>query len=167
MKQSIFLLTLFIALWTLGGCGNADGEKRASESTFLANFSLGPILEANEQYLIARHTISGGAVSEPPVAFFQKHEEAIVKVDENNVSAFMQAVRIDIEQSLISSGGEIQGRGRGGNDGQEPEGELPNTDYYSFRYSQDKTQGAVNIWGVRGAGTNFVLIVLITESKGP
>jgi hypothetical protein len=166
MNRVVCSIALLIVLGSLGGCGNADREGRASESTFLASFSLGPILEANDQYLIARHTISGGAVSEAPIAFFQKHEEVIVKVAETNVSAFMEAVRIDIEQLLTSSGGKIHGRRRGGNDGQGPEGELPNTDYYSFRYSQNKTEGAINIWGVRDAGTNFVLIVLITESQG-
>lgn len=166
MRRVIFLVAVLVVLASLGGCGNADGKERPSESAFMASFSLGPILEANEEHLIAKHISSGDSVSEPPVGFFQKHEVATVKVDESNASAFMEAVRSDIEQALASSGATIHGRGRGGNDGQGPEGELPNTDYYSLRYRQDRTEGAVNIWGVRGAGTNFVLIVLITESQG-
>lgn len=49
MKRSVFLLTLCIVVWTLGGCATTDGKQCSSESTFLASFSLGPILEANEQ----------------------------------------------------------------------------------------------------------------------
>jgi hypothetical protein len=129
----------------------------------LASFSLAPILEAQEQYLVARHTISGNTVSEPPTAFFQKHEEAFVQVDPTNASAFMAAVVTSIEQLLTSSGAEILGRGRGGNDGQGPGGTLANVDYYSFRYSQDNVEGVVNAWGVSGTDTGFTLIVLITE----
>ena len=166
MRRFILLVAVLVVLASLGGCRNAAGRERPSESAFLASFSLAPILEANEQYLIAKHISSGDSVSEPPLGFFQKHEVATVKVDDTNASAFMEAVRSDIEQDLVSSGATIHGRGRGGNDGQVPEGDLPDTDYYSLRYRQDRTEGAVNIWGVRGAGTNFVLIVLITESQG-
>jgi hypothetical protein len=166
MKRSTVLFTLLIVIWTLGGCGDADGGKGAAESTFLADFSLGPVLEANEQYLIAMHTISGGAVSEPPESFFQKHEEASIQVDETNVSALMEAVRSDIEQLLASSGAQIAGRGRGGNDGKTPAGALPNVDYFSIRYSVDETEGVINVWGVHDNGTHFVFLVLITESVG-
>ncbi|MGD9049486.1 MAG: hypothetical protein PVF77_15625 [Anaerolineae bacterium] len=166
MRRLILLVAVLVVLASLGGCGNAAGKERPSESAFLAGFSLAPILEANEEHLIAKHISSGDAVSEPPLGFFQKHEVATVKIDETNTPAFMEAVRSDIERDLVSSGATIHGQGRGGNDGQTPEGELPDTDYYSLRYRQDSTEGAVNIWGVRGAGTNFVLIVLITESQG-
>lgn len=166
MKRSTVLFTLLIVIWNLGGCRNADGETRTSESTFLASFSLAPILEGNEQYLIARHTISGSGISEPPIAFFQKHEEASIQVDETNVSALMEAVRSDIEQLLASSGAQIVGRGRSGNDGETPAGALPNVDYFSLRYSQDETEGVINVWGVHDNGTHFVILVLITESFG-
>jgi hypothetical protein len=166
MKRFVLLITLFIVVWNLGGCGSPDRGTRASESAFLANFSLAPILEANEQYLIARHTISGSAVSEPPVAFFQKHEEGVVQVDATNIPALMAAVTSDIAQLLVSSGAQIHGHGRGGNDGEGPEGRLSNIDYFSFRYSQDNAEGAVNVWGVSGKETSFTLIVLITEGRG-
>ena len=164
MRRTVFSIVVFIVVGGLGGCGNPDRGTRASESTFLADFSLAPIIEANEQHLIAKHTISGSVVSEPPIAFFQKHEEAVVELDATNASAFMTAVVSDIEQLLTSSGAQIRGRGRGGNDGQGPEGTLPNIDYYSLRYSHDRAEGAVNLWGVAGQETNFTLIVLITES---
>jgi hypothetical protein len=60
-------------------------------------------------------------------------------------------------------GAQIDGRRRGGNDGQGPEGTLSNTEYYSLRYSQDGTDEIVNVWGVASEETNFALIVQITE----
>ncbi len=165
MGRLVFSIVVLIVVGGLVGCGNPDQGTRASESAFLANFSLAPILEANEQHLGARHTISGSAVSEPPTSFFQKHEEAVVEVDAANVSAFMVAIVSDIEQLLTDSGAQIVGRGRGGNDAQGPEGTQSDMDYYSLRYSQDRAEGAVNVWGVSGEKNNFTLIVLITESR--
>jgi len=145
----------------LNGCVTIVRERPASQSAFIAGFSLETIIEANEQYLIARHTVSSGTESVPPASFFQKHEEAIVQVDSTNISAFMEAIRSDIEQALTSSGAKIHG---GGIDRQGPEGGLADIEYFSFRYSEGEADGVINVWGVRGEGTSFSLIVLTTES---
>ena len=163
MRRVVLSVAVLLAIGGLGSCGDVARVPRASGSTFLTDFSLSPILEANEQFLIAKHTISGSAVSEPPSAFFQKHEEAVVQVDARNISAFMAGIVSDIEQLLTESGAQIDGRGRGGIDGQGPGGTLSDVDYYSLRYSQDGTDGIVNVWGVAGKETSFALIVLITE----
>ena len=164
MRRAVLSVVVLLAIGALGSCGDPARGTRASESEFFTDFSLSPILETNEQYLITRHTISGSAVAEPPTAFFQKHEEAFVQVDPTNASAFMAAVVSDIEKILTSSGAQILGHGRGGNDGQGPEGTLANVDYYSFRYRQDSVEGVVNAWGVSGTDTSFTLMVLLTES---
>lgn len=83
----------------------------------------------------------------------------------SSVSTFMAAVISDIEQLLTGSGAQIRGLGRGGNNGRGPESTLSNVDYYSIRYRQDRTEGAVNVWGVSGGVDSFTLIVLITESR--
>jgi hypothetical protein len=95
----------------------------------------------------------------------------------------MQAVRQDIEQALIDNGAEIVGIG-----GDHPEelermlaeqgitrdtraeerpvrpGAPTEGTYFTFRYSAGQAEGAINVWGVRGQGTNYTVIVLITES---
>jgi hypothetical protein len=149
----------------------------------MAGFSIGPIVEANEQYLIARHTLSGGTVSEPPVPFFQMHEQAIVEIDPDQIPEFVEAVRSDVERSLAGSGAKI--RGSGGDqpelierarasqqaeisgrtsDRQGQEGGRTDIAGFSFRYSDGQVDGAINVWGVRGEGRRLVLIVLVTES---
>jgi len=161
MKRLTFFFTLLIMICGLNGCGNAGREIPVPQSAFIAGFSLESIIEANEQYLIARHTVSSGTESVPPASFFQKHEEAIVQVDSTNISAFMEAIRSDIEQALTSSGAKIHGRG---GDHQGPEGGPADIKYFSFRYSEGEADGVTNVWGVRGEGRSFSLIVLITES---
>ncbi len=181
MKRLEFFFTLLIVICGLNGCVTIVRERPASQSAFIASFSIGSIIEANEQHLIARHTVSSGMVSISPESFFQKHEVAIVQVGSTNVSAFMEAVRSDIEQALTSNGAKIHGRGgdavctplpgaptpkihgRGG-DHQGPEGGPADRAYFSFRYSEGEADGVINVWGVRGEGTSFSLIVLITES---
>lgn len=182
MKQSA-LLTLLIIATALVGCGDVDRQGPQSPSAFMESFTIGSIIEANEQYLVAKHTVSSGTLSEPPSSFFQMHEQAIVDVDPAQVSPFMQAVRLDIEQALADSGAEIVGLG-----GDHPEelervlaeqgitrdaraedrpsrpGAPTEGTYFSFRYSVGATQGAINVWGVRGQETSYTVIVLITES---
>jgi hypothetical protein len=178
VKRWLIFSFVLIVVCGLSSCGDTGRE-----SAFMAGFSIGSIIEANEQYLIAPHTVSGGAVSEPPVPFFQKHEEAIVQIDSSHFPTFMEAVRSDIESGLTSSGAKISGRGgdhpelieqaltsqgleiRGAeSDRQGQEGGLADIAGFSFRYSDGKADGAINVWGVRGEGTRLVLIVLITES---
>ncbi|UCC61707.1 MAG: hypothetical protein JSV36_12990 [Anaerolineae bacterium] len=180
VKRLVILLCCLVLLPGLGGC-----ESAGIESAFLTEFSIGSIIKANEQYLIAPHTVSSGTVSEPPVPFFQKHEEAIVQIDASRIEAFMEAVRSDIEQALTSSGAEIRGRGGDhpeliqqalasqGLEGRRREGarqgqasEAAGIAGFSFRYSDGNAEGAINVWGVRGQGTTLFLIVLITESRG-
>ena len=161
MKRLTFFFTLLIMICGLNGCVTIVREIPVPQSAFIASFSIGSIIEANEQHLIARHTVSSGMVSTSPESFFQKHEVAIVQVGSTNVSAFMEAVRSDIEQALTSNGAKIHGRG-GGHQG--PEGGPADIKYFSFRYSEGEADGVTNVWGVRGEGTSFSLIVLITES---
>jgi hypothetical protein len=180
VKRLVIFLSFLIVLCGLGGCGSVG-----SESAFMAGFSIGSIIEANEQYLIAKHTVSGGTVSEPPVPFFQKHEEATVQIDSSHIPAFMEAVRSDVELGLTSTGAKICGRGgdhpelieqvlasqgreirERGSDRQGQEGVSTDLVGFSFRYSDGPVVGAVNVRGVRGEGTRFVLIVLITEGQG-
>lgn len=179
MKRLVVLISLFVMLCSLSSCASAS-----KESAFLAEFSVAPIIEANEQYLIAKHTVSSGLVSEPPVPFFQMHEEAIVRIDASHIPAFMEGVRSGIEHSLTSSGAQIVGRGgdhpelieqvlasqgletrKPDSDRQGQEGGSTDLTGFSFRYRDGQVEGAVNVWAVPGKGTDLVLILLITESQ--
>ena len=178
MKRWLVFSFVWAVVCSLSGCGDTGRE-----SAFMTGFSIGSIIEANEQYLIAPHTVSSGVVSEPPVPFFQMHEEAIVQIDPSHIPAFMEAVRSCVERSLSSSGARIVGRG-----GEHPElieqvlaghgpeirertrdrQAQPSTPVdiagFSFRYSDGKVDGVIYVRGVRGKGARLILIVLIIES---
>jgi hypothetical protein len=78
----------------------------------------------------------------------------IIKIDPNNLSKFMAAIRSDIEQTLIDSDAHMLGSEGGSND----------TEHFSFSYSENEIQGTIHVWGFPSKGTNFTIIALITES---
>ena len=183
MKRFILPFALLSVLCALVGCGDARRGPSVPPSAFLADFSLGSIVEANERHLIAKQTVSSGMVSEPPLSFYQKHEIATVQIDPTQIDAFIEAVRSDIEEALMRTGAEITGLGgdhpreieqaltrsginppRRGTDRPSPEDSPDDLKSFSFRYSEDKAHGVINVWGVRGQRTSLKLIVLITES---
>jgi hypothetical protein len=178
VKRWLVFSFVLAVVCSLSGCGDIG-----SESAFMTGFSIGSIIEANEQYLIAPHTVSSGVVSEPPVPFFQMHEEAIVQIDPSHIPAFMEAVQSSVERSLTSSGAQIVGRGgdhpelieqvrasqgtevrERTNDRQGRDGTPVDVAGFSSRYSDGKVDGVIYVRGVRGKGARLVLIVLIVES---
>jgi len=151
MKKT-FLFTLLTLGIGLFGCGS----EVSSQSTIKEDFTIGTIVEDNAQYLIpgSRELFSSeyGASEEP---FTQKQEEMTLQIDPADLPVFVAAVQAGIDESIINSGASIVGRGSGG---------LTGTSF-SVQYREDQTYGVINVWGVRGEGTNFFLIVSITESK--
>jgi hypothetical protein len=160
MKRLVFLLTLLILVYGLTSCGDAG---RAEQSAFKASFSLGAIVEASAQYLAAGPRESSGAEVGPPEPFMQKHEEMIVLVDSSNASPFMEAIRTGMEEALTSSGAKILGRS--GDARQGPGDDPADSTGFSLSYREDAIYGVVNVWGIRGEDTKFILIALITESQ--
>lgn len=157
MRRLAIFFTLLLVSSTLYGCGITSGNDPASESAFFANFSLGSIIEANEAQLVSKGTLSSGAVSEPPTSFFRKEEVATIQIDPADIPGFMNSVRSDIDGALTNSGAIILGRG--GVVG------LPvDLQGFSVRYREDRSEGVINLWGVRGEGTTFYLIALIIKS---
>jgi hypothetical protein len=155
-RLPIFFTILFI-LSSLYGCINISREKPTSESTFFVNFSLGSIIEANEENLILKGTVDSHTILEPPTSFFQKEEVATIQIDPADIPGFMNSVRSDIDEALTNSGVNILGRGG-------VVGLPADLQGFSVRYSEDGSEGVINLWGVRGEGTTFYLIALITES---
>ena len=88
MRRWGMVLAVLTAVCGLGGCGSA-----ARESDFRVGFSLGAIIEANEQLLLTQESVSGGMVSGPALPLFQRREEAIVHVESSDIPAFRAAVQ--------------------------------------------------------------------------
>lgn len=160
MKRLAFFFTLLILIYGLGSCGDAGEDQ---QSAFKAGFSFGAIVEANAQYLAAGPRESSGAEVGPPEPFMQKHEEMIIHVDSSNASPFMEAIRTGMEEALASSGAKILGRSGGVRQG--PGDNPADSTGFSLSYREDAIYGVVNVWGIRGEDTKFILIALITESQ--
>jgi hypothetical protein len=150
MKKASILVLLILSI-NLSGCGS----EASSQSTFKDNFTIGAIVEDNVQYLIPEsRELFSSEYGEADQPFMQKQEEIALKIDSADVTAFTAAIRSGIEKSIINSGASIVGHGSGGVTGTS----------FSIQYRENEVYGIINVWGVRGEGTNFFLIVLITES---
>lgn len=158
MKRFTFFLVLFCLVCGISGCRNTKNEQR---SKFFATFTIGEIVEENDQYLIPEARSLGGTEAGPNKAPYQKHEEMIVQIDPADRSDFIEAVKTDIAQAIVDSGASIDGQG---GSFQNPIGGQAGIDYISYRYSQNGANGIINLYGVPGEGTNYTLIVVLTES---
>lgn len=161
MNQARFLIAVLMMLGSLGGCGTVERE---SPSTFKTEFSLGAIVEANKEYLIAGPRLSSGTEVGPQEPFAQKHEELIVQVDPAQSSAFMEGIRSGVEAALVSSKAEILGRSGGAFQEQGSEADGPM--HFSLSYDGEARYGVIQVWGIQGKETDFTLIALVTESRG-
>lgn len=151
MKKIVLTLTLLILSISLFGCRS----KAPSQSTFKADFSLNSLVEANKEYLLEDTRVSSGAEVGPREPFVQNHEELIVQIDPADVSQFLQEMRSEVSMSLANHGASVLGQEVNGN---------KDVGFFSYSYSENDVYGTITLWGVRGEGTNFFLIAIITES---
>jgi hypothetical protein len=155
MKRTGLSIILLFLIASLSGCGIA-ASTTASPSNVMQSISLEALISANQGDLISQADLSSTTVFEPGIDFFQKEEGARLLLDPTNISAFMGAVRSEIEGSIASSEAEIIGTGGGLDEGSS----------FSIRYREDDVDGVINVWGVRGEGNSFTIILLITERFG-
>lgn len=151
MRKSPLVLTLIILSSSLFACRSSV----PSQSSFKENFSIGTIVVENEHFLIpeARELFASeyGSSDDP---FTQKKEEMTLQIEQEELPAFITALRAGVEESILDSGASIVGYGSGGVTGMS----------FSIQYREDELFGVINLFGIRGEGKNFFLIVLITES---
>ena len=157
MRRLTLFFTLLFTTCGIVGCRSTGNDQR---STFYSTFSIGEIVSRHEQFLIPEGRPLSGTEAGPAAPPYQKHEEMILQIETANVSRFMEAVKTDIAQAIIDSGTRIDGQG---GSFQDPAGGQADIDYISYRYSQSEVNGIINLYGVRGEGTNYIIIVIITE----
>jgi len=156
MKHVAKSLMLWVLVLILAGCGNTEKDNSKSMSTFSENFSIGTIVEDNSQYLIPGSRSLFGSESGQPmplVPFEQKQEEITLQIDPADLPAFLTAIQFGIDESITNSGATIVGRGSGGVTGTS----------FSISYREDDLYGVINVWGSQGGGTNYYLLIIITE----
>jgi len=154
MKQFINFVIICLIMVGLTSCITPMKNDTRTQSVFWESFSIGTIVENNEQYLLPGSRQAFGSESgssEQP--FMQKQEEITLQIDPANLPAFLLDVQSDIEESIINSGASIVGRGSGGVTGTS----------FSISYHEDNLYGVINIWGAQGDGTNYYLLMIIIE----
>ena len=149
-----FLVILCFVVLPLTGCGSSSKGNSRSQSVFKENFSIGTIVENNEQYLIPGSRQLVGSESGPPEPFTQKQEEMIIQINPADLPDFLSALRSSVEEAIVNSGAQIVGRGSGGVTGTS----------FSTSYRENDIYGVVNIWGAPGEGTDYFILMLITEA---
>ena len=159
MKRFVFVLSLFSLLCGISGC--ASSAENQGRSTFYTTFSLGGIVARHEQFLLPEPRDLSSTEAGPAAPPYQKHGEMTVQIDRADVTKFMEVVKRDIRQAILDSGAKITGQG---GSFQDPTGGQAIMDYISFRYSQNETSGIINLYGVRGEGTTYIIIVILTEN---
>jgi len=148
-----FFMLCFVIL-TLTSCGSSAKDNPGSQSVLWDNFSIGTIVEDNAQYLIPGSRQLVGSESGPPEPFTQKQEEMLIQIEPADLPAFITAVRSGIDEAIIKSGASIDGRAQGGVTGTS----------FSISYREDNIYGVINIWGAPGEGTDYFILMLITEA---
>jgi len=156
MKRLLFVITFLSVLSLIAGCGSDNTEQR---STFYSTFSIADFVAENDQYLLPESRVLSGTEAGPNEPPYQRHEEMIVQIDPVDVPQFMEALKADTQQAIIDSGARIDGQG-----GSFQDPTAGPMDYISFRYSQDEINGIINLYGVRGEGSNYTIIMILTEN---
>lgn len=155
MKQFFNFIIISMTMAGLAGCVSSARNDSAPQSAFREGFSIGTIVEGNTQYLSPEPRQLFGSESGPPEPFTQKQEEMIIHIDQADLPAFLSALRSGIEEAIIDSGASIDGHGQGGVTGTS----------FSISYREGDIYGVINIWGVQGEGTDYYLIMMITEGS--
>jgi hypothetical protein len=151
MKKTAIVFILLVLSISLFGCGS----ETPPQSTFKDDFTIGTIVEENSKLLISGpRQLSGSEYGSSEQPFTQKQEEITFQIESTELSDFFTAIQAGIDESITSSGASIVGHGTGG---------ITDTSF-SVQYLQDQSYGTIYVWGVRGEGTNYFLIMIITES---
>ncbi len=162
MKRIARLLVFVITAFGLVGCGivgrnTSSGERLPDQSKFKENFSIGAIIETHQELLIEGPRALSGMEAGPREPFVQRQEHMTIQIDHDNITALMNSIQSDVEESLSTSGAIIVGTG--GTDAQ-----ADPIAYFSYNYREGPFYGVVNVWGIRGEETALIIIVQITES---
>jgi len=141
-----------LAAAALVGCGRADGP---ANSAFYSSFSIGKIVEANSSYLSTGASTVSGAEAGMREPFLQRQEAISIPIEAGNAAAFMAAIESSVEEAILSSGAQIEGRGSGGSEA------APG--YFWLAYRQDAARGTIHVWGMPGEEGRMSVVALITE----
>lgn len=150
MRRSLALFSLVTAS-IAGGCG---GPAKKPPSKFMTTFSPEDAIkrsyvqsEGKKQPIVSS---SGGLAGSGGLGITHRSISAELVFSETEASQFLSKLKSEISDQLRKYGARATGEGAG-------------NDQYSLEYSEGAIAGLVEIWGVRGAGDNYRLIIIIAE----
>jgi hypothetical protein len=163
MKKIVFIVLVSITIFGLVGCGMVSREISREEtspeqSTFKQNYSIGPIIKANQELLLEGPLALSGSEAGPREPFIQSQEEMVVQEDSANTSPLLVAIQSETEEAIRSSGATIVG-----SSGRDIEPDP--IAHFSYSYSEGPFYGVINIWGLQGEGNTLIILSEITESN--
>lgn len=158
MKR-IFALTLLVAVGIVTGCSVPPKAR----SAFLSNFSAAEMIKKTSAQMT---NIESGGVSSGETSsiwndrrIYHRDESADLQVNPvaADEAAFLEKLKAQLEQTVRNSGGKVLGGGThsGGSSGGRG---------FSVAYTDGKNHGWIDAFGLRGAGNNYRLIIIINES---
>ena len=135
----------------LGACTGVPEAK----SRFLSSFSARDVIEKSlgSPNGAADLRVSGGETSVlvGRRRTYHRDDRAVLSISQSDEPSFLQRIKGNIEQQLQVTGCKIGDAGSG-------EGN------YSIAYTDGSVQGWIDIWGMRGLGDNYWLVIKMTEN---
>jgi hypothetical protein len=134
-----------------GGCG---GPATRPPSKFMTAFSPEDAIkrsyvqsEGKKQPIVSN---SGGLAGSGGLGITHRSISAELVLSETEAFQFLSKVKSEISDQLRKYGARSTGEGTG-------------DDQYSLEYSEGSIAGLVEMWGMRGAGDNYRLIIALAE----
>jgi hypothetical protein len=125
-----------------------------TKSAFLSSFSTKDAIEKsfNSPDGAPGFSVNNGGTSESLGSrrVYHRNDRAELTIKEGDESSLLPRIKEQVEQQLGTSGCRINGSGSG-------------TGSYSIGYTDGTAHGWIDIWGVRGIGDRYTIVVTITE----
>ena len=150
--REVALLLLVVGVVILVGACNAQP---ISKSGFLAGFSAADIIKGSYDQASAQKEfrLSGGATSSKLGSRSIHHVDEIADlvISESDEPFFLSRVKGKMEERLRNSGCRVSGEGSGDNK-------------HTLEYTDGTVNGWIDIFGLRGQGDSYKLVIVITEN---
>jgi hypothetical protein len=150
----VYRSVLFLVISTVVAFAACSGPPE-SKSRFLSSFSARDVIEnsydppkGNGEIRISGREASSVLGSR---RIYHRDDSADVRISQSYETSFRQRIKAQIEQQLQGTGCKVVDAGSGeSND--------------SIAYTDGNVNGWIDIWGMRGTGDSYRLVITITES---
>ena len=151
MRERPLLLFVISVVVICGACA----ARPPSKSKFLASFSAAEVIKRSYDQADAQKqpTISSSESSSVLGSrrVYHRDDRADLVISKSEEPLFLLRIKREIEEQLQKSGCKMFAGGSGDNN-------------YAIEYTDGTVNGWIDIWGMRGAGDTYRVIIIITEN---